>query len=85
MQSYFSASYEPEYGTYETAKALVTAIANQKERISKMLGDKELPIIDIANDNFEGSLPIGSVKKLSFTERELRIIHFALNRAIETL
>jgi hypothetical protein len=80
-----SDSYDPEFSTGARATAVREAIMDQRDRFTEILGDKLLPIVDIAEDDFEHTLPKNFHHKLTLTERELRVIRFALNRAIETI
>lgn len=79
-----SDSYDPEFSTGARATAVREAIMTQRDRFTKVLGDRLLPIVDIANDEFECTLPPGASRRFTFTEREMRIIRFALNRAIDS-
>jgi len=80
-----SDSYDPEFSTGARATAVREAIMEQRDRITNVLGDKLLPIVDIAEDDFDHTLPNNFTKRFVFNERELRVIRFALNRAIETI
>lgn len=80
-----SDSYDPEFSTGSRATAVREAIMTQRDKFTKVLGDKLLPIVDIANDEFECTLPPGASRRFTFTEREMRIIRFALNRAIDSI
>lgn len=57
----------------------------QRDRFTKILGDKLLPIVDIAHDEFDHTLPLNFTSQMTFSERDLRVIRFALNRAIESV
>lgn len=74
-----SDSYDPR------ATAVREAIMEQRDRLTEILGEKLLPIVDIAEDEFYHTLPKNFAKRFVFNERELRIIRFALNRAIDTI
>ena len=80
-----SDSYDPEFSTSENADAVRDAIKKQRDRLSKVLGPQLLPILDIVDDSFEHTLPLKFRRTVTFSERDLRIIRFALNRAIETV
>jgi hypothetical protein len=85
MPGSISDSYDPEFSTGARATAVREAIEEQRDRLTQILGKDLLPIVDIAENDFKNTLPIGFTKELKFTERELRIIRFALNRAIESI
>jgi hypothetical protein len=75
-----SDSYDPEFGTGENARRVCDAIRQQVARITSRLGPKLSDIVSVVNG------PAGQrFNGLRFTERDLRIIRFALNRAMESL
>ena len=85
MPGPISDSYDPEFSTGARATIVREAIATQRDRFTEILGDKLLPIVNIAEDEFTHTLPAEEVIDIEFTERELRILRFALNRAIESI
>ena len=80
-----SDSYDPEFSTGANATVVREGIMEQRDRITKILGDKLLYIVDVAEDRFDHTLPKRYQIKMNFTERELRLIRFALNRAIDSI
>lgn len=80
-----SDSHDPEFVTGANAADVREAIEVQRDKFTKILGERLLPIVAIAHDEFTGTLPAGASRRFTFTEREMRIIRFALNRAIESI
>lgn len=80
-----SDSYDQEFGNSSISSQVREAIVTQRNRFSKILGEDLMNIVDVINDQFDNTLPVGTVKRISFTEREMRIIRFALNRSIDTI
>jgi hypothetical protein len=85
MPGSVSDSYDPEFSTGENAGIVRYAITEQRDRFSTLLGEQLLYIVDVAEDDFEHTLSKNFSCQLNFNERELRIIRFALNRAIESI
>jgi hypothetical protein len=85
MPGPISDSYDPEFSTGARATAVREAIMEQRDRLTEILGEKLLPIVDIAEDEFDHTFSKNFAKRFVFNERELRIIRFALNRAIDTI
>lgn len=75
-----SDSYDPEFGTSANAEMVELAISSVVNRINMLLGADLRNIVAVVHD--EGEWP---VHQLVFTEQELRVIRFGLNRALETL
>jgi hypothetical protein len=82
MPGPISDSYDPEFSTGERARSVREAIEEQRNRLSAILGDKLLYIVDVIENNVSQTIEPVSFK---LTEREMRIIRFALNRAIESI
>jgi hypothetical protein len=76
-----SDSYDPEFGTSANAAEVVDVIASLRDRISRAIGDPVLQdIVDVVHG------PSGRrVRFAVTTEREARVLRFALNRALEDL
>ena len=74
-----SDSYDPEFGTGANASDVIDAIEDIVGRISKFLGPELKEIVGVVHGIQ------GARTKLSFSEQELRIIRFSLNRALETI
>jgi hypothetical protein len=74
-----SDSYDPEFGTGEAANAVRNAIDAVAARVGELLGPELRPIVGVV----EG--PAGTEHQVVFSERELRVIRFAMNRASETI
>lgn len=73
-----SDSYDPEFGTGDNAYRLATAIREIVVQFDDILGPP-LTIISVVD-----GAP-GDSRMAHFTERELRLIRFAMNRALETI
>ena len=78
MPGDISDSYDPEFGTGSNADAVRAGVSNLVEQLDRVLGDK----LDIATVALG---PDGNNLTLVFSERELRLMRFALSRAIETI
>ena len=79
-----SDSYDPEFGTGANADTVSKALAKVRDRIAIEIGDPSLlPIVDIAESLLNGDPDQITPITLSF--REMRIIRFALNRALESI
>jgi len=74
-----SDSYDPEFGTSSNCQLVKDEIKKQVDKIGELLGPRLKYIVSVC----EG--PQGKGKTLRLTEKELRVIRFALNRALETL
>lgn len=75
-----SDSYDPEFGTGENADEVRMAVEGVREIISEAIGDPTLrDIVQVAAG------PPGAAHDLRFSERQLRVMRFALNRALESL
>jgi len=84
MPGPISDSYDPEFSTGERATKVREAIMKQRDRLTTILGEKLLNIVDVV----EGKTNTTRSRKyihLSFSEQELRVIRFALNRAIDSI
>jgi hypothetical protein len=75
-----SDSFDPEFGTGANAGEVRAAIEGVVARITEQLGPSLRNIVEIA---YEG--PEGPEHPPAFSENELRVIRFGLNRALETL
>jgi 16S rRNA C1402 N4-methylase RsmH len=74
-----SDSYDPEFGTGANAHDVAQAIRQVRERVTLKLGPELHNIVAVAQGD------PGRTHNVEFTERELRVIRFALNRALETI
>jgi hypothetical protein len=74
-----SDSYDPEFSTSSNAQAVRDGIEETKEIIDTALGKSLKNIVDVAYGEDGDSYGV------SFTERQLRIIRFCLNRALESI
>jgi hypothetical protein len=75
-----SDSYDPEFGTGENADLVREAVEQVRDRIAGVIGDRNLlNIMDVVR--------MGETTNYAVTlsVRELRILRFALNRALESL
>ena len=76
-----SDSYDPEFGTAANAHHICTAIATIVERkITSVLGEELVSISDLVYWEKPGK-----TYTLRVTEKELRILRFAANRAVESI
>jgi len=74
-----SDSYDPEFSTGANAADVRDAIKQTVEQIGKYLGPELKYIVDVAQG------PEGKRTKFLLSERDMRIIRFGLNRALETI
>ena len=76
-----SDSYDPEFGTGTNAEDVTGAIEAVRDRISVALRGAPLKdIVEVVHGR-AGPLSPG----MHFYERELRVLRFALNRALESI
>lgn len=73
-----SDSFDPEFGTAANADEVRNAIEQVRVRLGRDLGELK-NIVEVVHG--EG----GGWQRWRLTERERRIIRFALNRALESL
>jgi hypothetical protein len=79
-----SDSRDPEFGTGENADLVRFGITELRDKITKLIGsDKLLNIVDLCDGVL--SKKLRSNKTWILTERELRILRFALDRALESI
>ncbi|HEV8474618.1 MAG TPA: hypothetical protein VGR82_17705 [Methylomirabilota bacterium] len=78
-----SDSYDPEFGTSANAQDVHDAIQHVVDRIGVELGPTLMQILEVVHSDDDVRLDI--VSKVTFSRRELRIIRFACNRALESL
>jgi hypothetical protein len=75
-----SDSYDPEFGTGANAHDVWDAAQAVSCRIAEVLGPKLKNIVQVSQG------PPGSLyPELEFCERELRVIRFCINRALESI
>lgn len=76
-----SDSYDPEFGTAENARAVILAVQSVIRKIeSQALKGKPVKnILEVVTGD-AGPLYAGPI-----SEREWRVIRFAMNRALETI
>ncbi len=74
-----SDSYDPEFSTGENAQDVADGINSIVNKIDSKLGSELEYIVDVVHGS-EG-------KKVEFilSEREMRIVRFGLNRALESI
>jgi hypothetical protein len=73
-----SDSYDPEFSTGENAKDVRDAIVEVRDKLAFGLGELQY-IVSVIHGN------PGALKTVRLSERELRVVRFALNRALETI
>lgn len=74
-----SDSYDPEFGTGENVRKVARAIKKQLDVISHTIGKEPRDILEVIHGEN------GGVHEIKFSERSLRIIRFALNRALKSI
>ncbi len=79
MPGSISDSYDPEFSTRANAHDVSDAISEIRDVIGKTLGDELKPIVGVVQG------PQGKLTSFRFSERERRILRFALNRALESI
>ena len=90
MPGPISDSYDPEFGTSSNVALVDEAIGLVRDRVTKWIGSDELQnIIGVSEAAISepppGSRPRRIVKRCHFTESELRVIRFCLDRARSSL
>jgi hypothetical protein len=81
MPGPISDSYDPEWGTAENARRIRVALAEMYEFVSAILGGRPpMFILDLVDQ----SLPM-KVPTTLLTEKEWRLIRFALERARDSI
>lgn len=79
-----SDSFDPEFGTGAAAAEVAAAIREVREEVTRQLNTDELMyIVHVARG--EGFKKGRKIKARKFTERELRIIRFCLDRSLESI
>lgn len=79
MPGEISDAYDPEFGTAANAHAVGHAVRDMRQRITDLIGADLLPIVGVVRGLD------GATHHCRLTERELRIIRFALGRALDSL
>jgi hypothetical protein len=75
-----SDSYDPEFGTGENASRVYEAVAAMRQQITGIIGsDMPKDIVKVIKDK------PGPSFSATFSEREWRIMRFAINRALESM
>ena len=75
-----SDSYDPEFSTGANADQVLVALREVREKMTAAIGSKELkPIVQVA-----AGKP-GPAKGVVLSERDLRLLRFALDRAVESI
>lgn len=74
-----SDSYDPEFGTGAKAYNVATALRRVATEIGSILGPELKNIVEVAQGDS------GPRFDTQFSEQELRLIRFGLNRALESL
>jgi hypothetical protein len=75
-----SDSYDPEFGTRETANEIIDALSDVYDRVSAVLENREPMSI---RKLVRADLP--TARQAGFSEKEWRLIRFALERAQESI
>lgn len=74
-----SDSYDCEFGTAANAAVVSDAMTAVRDKIASELGDKLRDIVSVCDDK------CSPMSKTKFSERELRIIRFSINRVLESM
>lgn len=74
-----SDSYDPEFSTAANAEDVHTAIQEVVDKIGRRLGSQRHDIVGVVHGK------PGKRHTLQLSERELRVIRFALSRAQESI
>jgi hypothetical protein len=74
-----SDSYDPEFSTGSNASDVREAIEEVRDKIGKPLGPALKNIVSVVHGK------PGDLHQFRFTEREMRVIRFGLNRALESM
>ncbi len=76
-----SDSYDPEFSTAANAAEVEEAVKSVRDTITSIIGSEKLMnILDVCR-----MIENNPLHTAVFRERELRIIRFAMNRALESL
>lgn len=79
MPGPISDSREPEFGTGANAAAVNEAATEVRDKITGLLGSELRDIVQVCRE------PNKKPRSVHLTERELRIMRFCINRALESL
>lgn len=75
-----SDSYDPEFGTGAVAAEVASAIREVRRVVTESIGSEELKnIVEVVRSKDP------ELESIMFSERELRIIRFCLDRALESI
>jgi len=74
--------YDPEFSTVANADLVRSAIEIQRDKVTALLGPQLPNILDVVVNMDSNE---GKEFTMKLTERDLRVIRFALNRALETI
>jgi len=76
-----SDSYDPEFGTTQNAQDVKDALIGVRDSIRNLIGEKLKYIVEVAQTKDDPD----EIAIAHFTERELRLIRFAINRSLESI
>lgn len=80
MPGPMSDSYDPEFGTEENCHRIRKALEETYAEVSSILGDMPpMPILDLVDARLPGQI------EAFLTEKDWRLIRFALERAQESV
>jgi len=83
MPGSISNSYDPEWGTAANGQEIIQELDDLYAKVSTILGDKPpIYILDLVRQHFDPRKPLIGCQ---MTEKEWRIIRFALERARESI
>lgn len=76
-----SDSYDPEFGTGQNAQDVRDGLIDVRDHIKDLLGEELKYIVKVVQ-NYKY---IDRTFTLNLTERDLRLIRFAINRSLESI
>jgi len=74
-----SDSYDPEFSTDSNANDVRKAIEGAVQKVGKTIGSEPKDIVEVVQGQK------GTARTLTLTEQELRVIRFAMSRALESI
>lgn len=74
-----SDSYDPEFGTGDNARDVRDAVTEVRDKVSKTLPEELKPILAVVHGK------AGALHAITLSEKQRRVMRFALNRALESL
>jgi len=85
MPGPISDSYDIEFGIKDNARDVKEAIINVRNKITSLISDKNLNSITEIVHRQDSKVTMSKRIVCHLSERELRIIRFAMNKALESI